>query len=348
MQIKIKKNFSINKSSKPLIIAEISGNHSGKKSFFLKHIRSAAKNGADMIKIQTYEPKDITLQNRDKKFKINSGTWKGKYLWDLYKKAHTPFSWHKDAFKLAKELKIILFSSPFSKRAVDLLEKFNVPLYKIASFEITDLDLIDYIAKKRKPIIVSTGMATLKEIKRAIKVIEKYHKKIIILYCVSGYPTQEKDVNISTINGFKKIFKNYLVGLSDHTDNIYSAFTATALGATIIEKHFILDKKLNSVDKSFSIDIKQLKELKKVTEKIFVSLGKPKIGPKKNEFESLKLRRSIFALKSISKGEKFSKQNIRSFRPFLGIGSENFNKILGKKSKKNIKLGSPIKKSDFV
>ena len=348
MQIKIKKNFSIKKSSKPLIIAEISGNHSGKKSIFLKHIRLAAKNGADMVKIQTYEPKDITLKNKDKNFKIKSGTWKGKYLWDLYKKAHTPFSWHKDAFKLAKKLKLILFSSPFSKRAVDLLEKFDVPLYKIASFEITDLELIDYIAKKRKPIILSTGMATLNEIKRAIKVIEKHHKKIIILCCVSGYPTQEKDANISTITEFKKIFKNYLIGLSDHTDNIYSSFTATALGAKVIEKHFILNKKLNSLDKSFSIDVNQLKELKKITEKMFISLGKPKIGPKKNELESLKLRRSVFALKAINKGEKFSKQNIRSFRPFLGIGSENYNKILGKKSKKNIKSGSPIKKSDFI
>ena len=190
-------------------------------------------------------------------------------------------------------------------------------------------------------------MATLKEIKKDIKVIEKHHKKIIILYCVSGYPTQEKDANISTITEFKKIFKNYLIGLSDHTNNIYSAFTATALGATLIEKHFILNKKLNSLDKSFSIDIKELKELKKITEKMFISLGKPEVGPKKNEFESLKFRRSIFALKTISKGEKFSDKNIRSFRPFLGIGAENYNKILGKKSKKNIEKFSPIMKNDI-
>jgi len=344
MQIKIKKNFTVKRNSKPIIVAEISCNHSGKKSSFLKHIRAAAKNGADMIKIQTYEPQDMTLKSKNKNFKIISGTWKGNYLWDLYKKAHTPFSWHDDAFKLAKKLKIILFSSPFSKRAVDLLEKFNVPIYKIASFEITDLELIDYIAKKRKPIILSTGMATLKEIKRAIKVIEKYHKKIIILYCVSGYPTKEKDANISTINEFNKIFKNYIVGISDHTDNIYSALTASALGASIIEKHFILDKKINSLDKSFSIDVSQLKELKKIAKNVFISLGKPSIGPKKNELNSLKLRRSIFAIKDISKGEKFSIKNIGSFRPRIGIGSENFTRILGKKSKKKIKAGSPIRK----
>ena len=149
MKIKINKKLSISDKGPPIIIAEISGNHSGKKSLFLKHIKSAAKNGADMIKIQTYEPKDITLNQRKKNFKIKKGTWKGKFLWDLYKEAHTPFSWHYDAFKLAKKLNITLFSSPFSKRAVDLLEKLRVPLYKVASFEITDHELIDYIAKKR-------------------------------------------------------------------------------------------------------------------------------------------------------------------------------------------------------
>lgn len=342
MQIKIKKNFIVKRNSKPIIIAEISGNHAGKKSSFLKHIRAAAKNGADMIKIQTYEPEDITLKSKNKNFKIKSGTWRGKYLWDLYKKAHTPFAWHEDAFKLAKKLKIILFSSPFSKRAVDLLEKFKVPLYKIASFEITDLELIDYIAKKRKPIILSTGMASLKEIKTAIKIIERHHKKIMILYCVSGYPTKEKDANISTINKFNKIFKNYFVGISDHTDNIYSALTASALGASIIEKHFILNKKINSFDKSFSIDINQLKELNKIVNHIFISLGKPNIGPKKNELNSLKLRRSVFAIKDIGKGEKFSIKNIGSFRPRIGIGSENFSKILGKRSKNKIKAGAPL------
>ena len=309
---------------------------------FLKHIKSAAKNGADIVKIQTYEPEDITVKSKSKNFKINSGTWKDKYLWDLYKKAHTPFSWHHDAFKLAKKLNITLFSSPFSKRAVDLLEKLRVPIYKIASFEITDLELIDYISKKRKPIILSTGMATIDEIKRAIKVIEKYHKKIIILYCVSGYPTKESEANIDTIRKFKYIFKNYIIGISDHTNNIYSALTATALGASVIEKHFILNKKLNSLDKNFSIDTKQLKKLKEITSKIYSSLGKPIIGPKKNEISSLKLRRSVFAIKDINKGEKLTKYNIRNFRPKIGINSNKYFKILGKKAKKNIKKFSPI------
>lgn len=342
MKIKINKNLSISNKNPPIVIAEISGNHTGKKSSFLNHIRLAKKNGADMVKIQTYEPEDITLNQRGKKFRMNSGTWKGKFLWDLYKKAHTPFSWHYDAFKLAKKLNITLFSSPFSKRAVDLLEEFKVPLYKVASFEITDLELIDYIARKRKPIIISTGMASLKEIKNAIKVIEKYHKKIIILYCVSGYPTKISEANISTIKIFKKLFKNYLIGISDHTNDIYSALAATSLGATVIEKHFILNKKMKSVDRSFSIDCTDLNNLKNFSKNIHLALGKPYIGPKKNEINSLKLRRSIFAIKDINKGEKFSKNNIRSYRPKIGIGSEKYVEVLGKTAKRKFIKGSPI------
>lgn len=342
MKIKINKNLTISDKKPPIVIAEISGNHAGKKSSFLNHIRLAKENGADMVKIQTYEPEDITLNQRGKKFRMNSGTWKGKFLWDLYKKAHTPFSWHYDAFKLAKKLNITLFSSPFSKRAVDLLEEFKVPLYKVASFEITDLELIDYIARKRKPIIISTGMATLKEIKNAIKVIEKYHKKIIILYCVSGYPTKISEANISTIKIFKKLFKNYLIGISDHTNDIYSALAATSLGATVIEKHFILNKKMKSVDRSFSIDCTDLNNLKNFSKNIHLALGKPYIGPKKNEINSLKLRRSIFAIKDINKGEKFSKNNIRSYRPKIGIGSEKYVEVLGKTAKRKFIKGSPI------
>ena len=342
MKLKISNNLYIKKNSNPLIIAEISANHTGKKKLFLDHIRSAAKNGADLIKIQTYEPEDLTLRLKTKKFLIKSGTWRGKNLWDLYSNGFTPFSWHKDAFKLAKKLKIPIFSSPFSKRAVDLLESLKTPIYKIASFEITDLNLIDYVAKKKKPIIISTGMATLTEIKRAIKIIEKYHNKIIILYCVSGYPTQEKDTNILTIKKFRKIFKKYNIGISDHTDNIYSALSSTVLGVSVIEKHFIINKKINSLDKLFSIDPNQLKELKLFSKKMFLTLKSSKIGPKKNELSSLKLRRSIFATKDIQKGEKFTKKNIGCFRPKIGLGAENYFKIIGKKSKKKFLKNSPI------
>ncbi len=335
------------KIKRPLIITEISGNHNGSKKSFLNHIISAANNGADMIKIQTYEPQDITLKKFDQNFKIKNGTWKGEYLWDLYTKAHTPYKWHKDAFKLANKLKIPIFSSPFSKRAVDFLEKLNVKLYKIASFEITDLELIEYIAKKNKPIIISTGMANLTEIKRAIKCIKKYNNNITILYCVSGYPSKEKDVNLNTLKKFKKLFRKFKIGLSDHTDDIYSSFAATALGVSIIEKHFIVSKKIKSADNKFSINPDQLKELKKGVNKIYSSLGKEKIGIKKIEKTSIKLRRSIFAIKSIKKGEKFSSKNIANFRPKIGVGSEHYKKLIGKISKKNILKFSPIYKNSF-
>ena len=342
MKLKIGKNVNITNQSRPLIIAEVSANHNGSKKLFMNHIRSAVKNGADLIKIQTYEPEDITLKSRDKNFIIKNGTWKGKNLWDLYSRACTPFSWHNDAFKLAKKLKTPLFSSPFSKRAVDLLEKFKVPIYKIASFEITDLSLIDYIARKKKPIFLSTGMASLKEIKKAIAVIEKYHNKILILYCVSGYPTTEEETNILTIKKFQKVFKKYFIGISDHTNDIFSALSATSFGVKVIEKHFITDKKINSLDKMFSINPEQLKKLKKYSGKIFLTLKSSNIGPKKNEMNSIKLRRSIFAIKNIKKGEKFSNKNIGSFRPKIGLGAENYFRILGKKSNKNILKGSPI------
>lgn len=342
MKIKISKKIVISEKSRPKIIAEISCNHNGSKKLFLKHIEEAAKNGADLVKIQSFEPQDITIKSRDKRFQIKSGLWKNKYLWDLYKKAHTPFSWHNDAFKLAKKLNITLFSSPFSKRAVDLLEKFRVKLYKIASFEITDHELIEYVAKKKKPVIISTGMASIKEIYEAIKIIKKYHNKVIILYCVSGYPTKNKEANVSTINKLKKIFPNHLIGLSDHTDNIYSSLASTALGACLIEKHFILSSRMKSLDKEFSISPRALKNLRIKSQKVFETLGKQIIGPKKNELNSLKLRRSIFTTQEINTGDKFSKHNIGSFRPFIGLSSKKIKSLYGKKSKKNYKKFQPI------
>lgn len=343
--MKINNKLTIREEKSPLIVAEISGNHCGKKSLFLKHIKMAAKAGADLIKIQSYEPKDITLNKKNKNFFIKTGTWKGMRLWNIYKKAHTPFNWHKDAFALSKKLGIPLFSSPFSIRAVDLLEKFKVPLYKIASFEITDLKLIDYVASKNKPIIISTGMAKEKEIDQAIKVIKKYHSKIILLYCVSGYPTKEKEVNLINLVKLKKKYKKLIIGLSDHTNNINTSLTATALGAKIIEKHFIISKKLNSLDKKFSINPEQMKLLKERSINIYQSIGKNLNGPKKIEKNSLKLRRSLFALKDIRKGERFSKKNLGSFRPTIGLPANMYFKILGKVSKKNIPKHSPIRKS---
>ena len=347
MEINISKKIKITKKNRPLIIAEISGNHNGSKKSFLQHIKIAKKAGADLIKIQTYEPSDITIKSKDKKFQIQNGIWKGKYLWELYEKAHTPFKWHGDAFLLAKKIGIPIFSSPFSERSLEFLAKFNPPLYKIASFEITDLNLIRSIAKKNKPIIISTGMATFKEIDKAINEIKKFHKKIIVLYCVSGYPTPENDSNVSVLEIYKKKYKNYIVGISDHTQDINSSLAAVALGAKIIEKHFKISNKVKSTDSEFSLDYKSLKELRLRSEKVFLSLGKADKNLRKSEKISKFLRRSIFANIDIKKGTKLTNKHIISKRPLIGVGSEYFFKLLGKKIKKNKKKFDPIFLKDF-
>lgn len=348
MIIRLTKKISISKEKRPLIIAEISGNHKGNKQSFLNHIKSAKKAGADLIKIQTYEPEDITINSNSKNFKIKKGIWKNKYLWDLYTKAHTPFSWHKEAFKLAKKINIPIFSSPFSERSLNFLSKFNPPLYKIASFEITDLNLIKCIAKKNKPIILSTGMASMNEINNAIKMITKYHKKIILLYCVSGYPTPESESNISTIKLFQQKYKKFLIGISDHTNDINTSLASVALGANVIEKHFKISNKIKSLDSTFSINSDQMHELRSRSEKIFFSLGKKiKKKIKNSEKKSISLRRSIFAKLDIRKGEKLTIKNIITKRPKIGIGAEYFFKLLNKRSKKNKKKNDPIYSTDF-
>jgi len=337
MTFNLNKYFTSKKPLRPLIIAEVSANHCGKKSLFLKSIISAAKNGADLIKIQTYEASDITI---NKSFNIKN--WNKKKIWNLYSKAHTPYSWHKEAFTLAKKLKIELFSSPFSERAVDFLQTFNVKLFKIASFEITDLKLIKKIAQTKKPVIVSTGMASLNEIKECVKLIKKYHSKVVLLHCVSGYPTQESEANLKRILTLKNNFKNINIGLSDHTNNINTSIASIPYNTVFIEKHFILSKKLNSLDRKFSINPKELKELSRISKIIFSSLGNGNFKIQKNETESLRFRRSIFSIKKIKKGEKFTTNNISTYRPEVGLSAKFFFNVLGKRAKKNIDTHSPI------
>ena len=338
-------NKNLNKAYKkpPLIIAEISGNHAGNKRRFLNLIERAFICGANLVKIQTYEPIDITLKKKNKKFKITSGTWKNKYLWDLYKKACTPFDWHYDAFKVAKKLNKKIFSSPFSLRAVDLLEKLKCPIYKIASFEITDFKLIDYIASKKKKIIISTGMSTISEIKNALSIINKYHNNVAILHCVSDYPTNIKNSNLEKILDLKKIFPKNEIGLSDHTNGISTSLFASNLGVSYIEKHFNLDN-LKTTDSSFSINPNQLKELSESLKYMFKN-SKTKNSIRKNNFF---LRRSIFSTKDIKKNEKITKNQIDTLRPKIGICASQYFKVLGKRTKKNIKANEPIFKNYLV
>ena len=278
-------------------------------------------------------------------YKIKKGLWKGKYYFDLYKKACTPYHWHSDAFKIAKKYKKIIFSSPFSIRAVDYLEKYKVPIYKIASFEITDHNLIDYIASKKKPIIISTGMADIREIENAINIITKYHNKIILLHCVSNYPTKTEDTNLIRINFLKKKFKKYHIGLSDHTNNIFSSIASIPMGVVAIEKHFNLDNK-KTPDSLFSISPKMIRELKKTSLEIFKSINEPK--DKKILNKNIKFRRSIFAKIDIKKNAIISRHNIVSLRPKIGICASKYFKILGKRAKKNIKAFDPVYKRHLL
>lgn len=338
MKIKINKDIYFDYNKRPLVIAEISGNHAGNKKKFLNLILTASKNGADLVKIQTYEPDDITSKNLN--LKIHNGIWKGKKLWELYKKACTPYEWHHDAFKLAKKHKINLFSTPFSLKGLNFLKKKKVDLYKISSFEITDLNLINEISKTKKPIILSTGLSTISEIKKSLKVINKYHNKVIILHCVSEYPTKLINSNLNRIKELKKTFRKNMIGLSDHTNGIISSICATTLGIVAIEKHMKLKKKDISEDSKFSITPKELKELRKLTNEIFVStFQKNKIKINK---QNLFFRRSIYANNDINKNNLIKKKDIKTLRPKIGIDASLFNKTINKISKKNIKKDDPI------
>ncbi len=343
MKIRINQNLFISDKKRTLLIAEISANHCGSKSKFLDHIIKAKKFGADLVKIQTYEPQDMLI---NKNFKIKSGLWKNKNLWKLYEDAQTKFEWHYDAFKLAKKNNIELFSTPFSLRALSFLKKFKPNLYKISSFELTDYNLVSEIAKLKKPIIISTGLSSINEIKSAIKLIRKFHNKIVLMYCVSGYPTPLNDIFFERIKTLKKITGIPLIGFSDHTQGISASIASLSHEICVIERHFTTNKKSKSPDAKFSIDHKEMLDLKKYSYEMDKIYNTKKIKPF-SENHSKIFRRSIYAIKDIKINEKFNKNNIACFRPNLGLGAENYFTLINKKSKKNIKKNTPIRIGDF-
>ena len=332
-------NFDLNK--KVFIIAELSANHNGSKDLAIKTIRAAKRAGADCIKLQTYTPESITLKSNRKVFLINdkSSIWRGQYLFDLYSSAYTPWEWHEDLFNVAKEEGLICFSSPFDIKAVDFLAKLDVPAYKIASFEITDIPLIDYISSKNKPILISTGIAKKSDIKLALKTCYKNNNyDIALLKCTSSYPTSVKDANIKMIDDLKKITK--IVGVSDHTLGIEIPIVAVSLGAKIIEKHFIIDKTVGGPDASFSLDEKEFTQMVKsirITEK---ALGDTKYYLTHSQEKSRKYSRSLYVVKDIKAGEKMTKLNVKSIRPGYGLHPNFYNDILGKVALKDIKKGT--------
>ena len=328
----------------PFLIAEISANHCGNINLAKKLIKCAKDNGADAAKLQTYTADTMTIQSNKKYFKIKNGLWKGYDLWNLYNEAHTPLEWHKKLFDYGKKLGITIFSTPFDETAVNLLEKLKCPMYKVASFEITDLLLIKKISQTKKPIIISTGMASMEEIELAYRTAKNYGaKNITLLYCVSNYPSKNTDFNLNNIKILKNKFK-CRVGLSDHSKDNRVAIAAVAAGAEVVEKHIALDKQKRGLDIEFSLKGKEIKKFKEDINLAYNLLGKKYFFRNKSEKKSKIFRRSIFATENIKKGEKFNNQNIRRIRPGYGLEPKYYEKLIGRKSPITLDKGQPLKK----
>ena len=328
----------------PFFVAEISANHNGSLLHAKKLIKIAKKYGADAVKLQTYTPDTLTIKCDKPDFKIRGGLWNGQTLWDLYAKAQTPFEWHKELFDYARKLKIICFSTPFDESAVDLLETLNCPFYKVASFEMNHIPLIKKIAQTNKPIIISTGMANLKEIDLAYKTAKKNgSKEITLLYCVSNYPSKISDFNFNNIRILKERY-NCRVGFSDHSTDNKIVAAAIAAGAEVIEKHIALEDQKKGFDLAFSLKGREIKEYAQVINDTSLMMGKKFFFRNKSETHSLQFRRSIYAVSDINKGEKFTKKNIRVIRPGFGIQPVYFEKLINKKSPLYIKSQTPLKK----
>ena len=337
-------DFEIGKD-KIFIIAELSANHNGSLEIAAKTIEAAARAGADAVKLQTYRADTITLNSDDENFIIKGGSlWDGLTYYQLYDKAYTPWQWHKTLKEVAEKSGLILFSSPFDKEAVDFLEELNMPAYKIASFEINDLPLIEYTAKKNKPVIISTGVADFNEIQDAVNVCRKAgNNDIILLKCTSSYPAPVEEANLLMIKKLSEDF-NCITGLSDHTLSNVTAAASAALGAKVIEKHFILDKSINSPDAAFYLDEKEFKSLVDDIRIVEKSLGSIDYTLSPLVEKNRHFMRSLYVIKDMKKGEEFTAENIGSFRPNLGISPKYYNEILGRKAVKDIKANTPLKK----
>ena len=324
---------------KVFIIAELSANHNHSIQVAKDTIYAAKEAGADAIKLQTYTPEWMTIDSKNQDFLIKGGTlWDGKNLFELYKEAMMPLEWHKELFNYARSIDLEIFSSPFAKEAVDFLEQFNPAAYKIASFEITDYELIDYTASKGKPIIVSTGIAQFEDIQNAVDTAKKHNADIALLKCTSAYPAPRSEVNLKTIKALKDIF-NVTVGFSDHTLGISAPVSAVTMGARIIEKHFILNKNIDSPDKNFSLTPDEFKEMVKAIREVEEMIGEVNFKPKKGK----SFARSLYVVKDIKKGEKFSRENVKAIRPGYGLHPKFLPEILGKIACKDLKKGTALK-----
>ena len=325
------------------IIAELSANHGGKIEIAKETIKAAKDIGANAIKLQTYTADTLTLNSHNEDFIIKGGTlWDNKTLYELYQEAYLPWEWHKELFDYARSIDIDIFSTPFDKSAVDFLEQFNPSAYKIASFEITDYELIRYTASKGKPIIISTGIATIDEIQDAVDICRSIgNNDIILLKCTSSYPAALEDANLLTIPNLAQTF-GVISGFSDHTLGITAPIVATTLGARVIEKHFILDKSIGGADANFSLDKKEFEEMVKAVRDTEKLMGKVDYSMTEKKKKSRQFARSLYVSKDIKKGEIITEENIRSVRPGYGHHPKYLNEVLGKKVHKNYLFGERI------
>lgn len=326
----------------PYVIAELSANHNGKLDIAMRIIEEAKKAGADAVKLQTYTADTITLNSDAEEFRIKGGLWDGRTLYELYQEAHMPWEWHKPLFDHARKHEITIFSSPFDNTAVDLLEDLNAPAYKIASFEAVDLPLIKYVASTGKPMIISTGMADAEEIQEAIDAArEGGFQELAILHCVSGYPAPEEDYNLRTIPDMITRF-GLVTGLSDHTIDNSTAIASVAMGASIIEKHFTLNRAGGGPDDSFSLEPEELAALCQGTNKAWNAMGKVDYGKKSSEKGNVQFRRSLYFVKNMKAGDIITADSVKSVRPGLGISPKYLMSIIGKTILNDITANSPV------
>lgn len=338
-------NFEISRNSKPFIIAEMSGNHNQSLDRALEIVDAAAKTGAHAIKLQTYTADTITIDKKDGEFFIADpkSLWKGSSLYDLYKEAYTPWEWHKPIMERAKEKGLICFSSPFDFTAIDFLEDLNVEAYKIASFENIDIPLIKKAANTGKPIIISTGMASISEIADAVEAVRSTgNNQLVLLKCTSTYPATPDNTNILTIPHMRELF-NCEIGLSDHTMGIGVSVASVALGASVIEKHFTLNRADGGVDSSFSMEPEEMRQLVIESERAWQALGRISYGPTEKEKASLVFRRSLYIVEDIKAGEVLTIKNLRSIRPGLGLPPKFIDQLIGRKVNQNLPRGTAFK-----
>lgn len=333
---------------KTFIIAELSANHNHNKQVALDTVRAAKKCGADAVKIQTYTADTMTIDSNQEWFKIHGTIWNGENLYHLYQKAYTPWEWHEEIFHVAKEEGLICFSTPFDKSAVDFLETLNNPIYKIASFEITDVELIKYAASKSKPMIISTGIATIDDINLALQACGSVgNEQVTLLKCTSAYPAQISDANLSVIVDMRKRFQ-VPVGLSDHTMGTIVSVASVAMGATVIEKHFIMDRNIGGPDASFSMEPDEFASMVKLVREVETAIGEVSYHTDATKIKGREFSRSLFVVSNMKAGDVFSENNVRSIRPGNGLEPKYLNDVLGKRAARDIERGTPLSFNDIL